>query len=420
MMTRRGRNPFVTRDSSMPKTIVIPVTLDTKGEETKYLKEQIERKGHKTIIIDVGILGKPPFKADVSREKVAREGGKSLRELVEAAKRGADRTEATNVMIAGVKRIVKQLHSEGKLDGIISLGGSTGSAIGTTAMSVLPVGVPKLMVSTGFETQFVGAKDIAILQTPADILGLNSIMRRTLASAAGAIVGMAEAKVKEKAQPLVGITALGVTTPAAMNINPLLEKRGYEPIVFHSKTQILDELVAEDRIRGIIDLTTFEVMIPISFHLPEELAEGRLALAGEKGLPQVIVPGGLDMFIFTGTKETVFPEYQDRAIHVHGPDRVLVRTTGEEIAKAAKLLVGRANKAAGAVAIVIPLRGFSAVDAEAQHFYDPEADAAFSRVVKENAKRKVAIVEVDAHINDARFARKVVDTFDKLLKKGGA
>jgi uncharacterized protein (UPF0261 family) len=410
---------FEKEGAHMPKTIVVPVTLDTKGEETKYLKEHIERKGHKTIVIDVGVLGKPLFKADISREKVARAGGKSLRELVEAAKKGADRTEATNVMIEGVKQIVRKLHAQGKLDGIISLGGSTGSAIGTSVMSILPIGVPKLMVSTGFELQFVGAKDITIMQTPADILGLNSVMRQTLASAAGAIVGMAEARVREKAMPLIGMTALGVTTPAVMNMKPFLEKRGYEAIVFHSKTKILDELIADDRICGIIDLTTFEIMIPISFHLPEEMAEDRLRIAGEKGLPQIIIPGGLDMFIFPGTKETVPPEYAERSLHVHGPDIVLVRTTGEEVAKAAKLIAERANRASGPVAIVIPLQGFSAVDKQGQHFYDPEADAAFARVIKDIAKKKVDIIEVNANINDVKFAREVVDTFDKLLKKGG-
>ncbi len=408
------------RGSYMTKTIVIPVTLDTKGEETKYLKEQIERKGHKTIVIDAGVLGKPAFKAEVSRGKVARAGGRSLVELVEAAKKGADRTEATNVMIEGVKEIVRKLHAQGKLDGIISLGGSTGSAIGTSVMSILPIGVPKLMVSTGFELQFVGAKDITIMQTPADILGLNSVMRQTLASAAGAIVGMAEAKVREKAMPLIGMTALGVTTPAVMNMKPFLEKRGYEAIVFHSKTKILDELIADDRICGIIDLTTFEIMIPISFHLPEEMAEDRLKIAGEKGLPQIIIPGGLDMFIFPGTKESVPPEYAERSLHVHGPDTVLVRTTREEVATAARVLSKRANSAKGPVAIVIPGQGFSAVDKQGQHFYDPEADAAFARVIKDAVKSEVDIIEVNAHINDVKFARKVVDTFDKLLKKGGS
>jgi uncharacterized protein (UPF0261 family) len=336
-----------------------------------------------------------------------------------AARKGADRSEATNVMIEGVKQIVRKLHAQGKLDGIISLGGSTGSAIGTSVMSTLPIGVPKFMVSTGFELQFVGAKDITIMQTPADILGLNSVMRQTLASAAGAIVGMAEARVREKVKPLIGITALGVTTPAVMNIKPLVEKMGYEPIVFHSKTQILDELIDDGRINGIIDLTTFEIMIPISFHMPEEMAEGRLKIAGEKRLPQVIVPGGLDMFIFPGTKETVPPEYSERRIHAHGPDTVLVRTTSEEVATAGRVLAKRANSSKGPVAIVIPLGGFSAVDAKGQHFYDPQVDAAFARVIKDSVKNKVDIIEVNAHINDVRFARKVVDIFDKLLKKGG-
>jgi uncharacterized protein (UPF0261 family) len=401
------------------KTIVMPVTLDTKGEEAQFIKNEIEKRGHRTIIIDVGVLGKPRIKGDISRARVAKAGGKRLRELVEAAKEGADRTEATNVMIEGAKKIVKELHARGKLDGILSLGGSTGSAIGTSAMSVLPVGVPKMMVSTGFELQFVGARDITMMQTPADILGLNQVMRKALASAAAAIVGMAEVKVSGKAGPMVGITALGVTTPAVMNLKPLLEKRGYEVIVFHSKTQILDELIADGRIGGVIDLTTFEVMIPISFHLPAEMAEGRLALAGEKALPQVIVPGGLDMFIFPGTKEAVPDKYKARPIHAHGPDRVLVRTTAEEVAAAARLLAKRANEAKGPVAVVIPLRGFSAVDRPGQHFYNPEADSMFGRVVRENVKESVEIVEVDAHINDKGFAGAVVRTFDKLVKRGG-
>jgi len=404
----------------MPKTIVIPVTLDTKGEETQFLVDEIKKRKHNVIIIDVGVMGKPAIKADITREDVAQAGGKSLKELIEAAEKGAERTDATNVMIAGITKIVKNLYEQGRLDGIISLGGSTGSAIGTAAMSVLPVGVPKFMVSTWYETQMIGAKDVAILQTPADILGLNSVIKKTLASAAGAIVGMVEAEIREENKPLIAITALGVTTPAVMNINPLLAEKGYDPIVFHSKTQILDELLMENRIDGIIDLTTFEVMIPLSFHLPEELAAGRLALAGEKALPQVIIPGGLDMFIFPGTKETVSPEYSDRKVHAHGPDKVLVRTNGDEVAKAANILAQRVNNAKGAIAVVVPLRGFSSVDAQGQYFYDPDADAVFLNVIKEKVKTGVDIIEVDAHINDPEFAGVVVDTFDTISKKRGA
>jgi uncharacterized protein (UPF0261 family) len=404
----------------MPKTIVIPVTLDTKGEETAFIRDLIQAKGHKALVIDVGVLGEPRAAADISRGEVAAAGGSSLSDLVRAAISGADRTEATNVMARGLKSIVTDLHSSGRLDGILSLGGTTGTALGTQAMSVLPIGVPKLMISTVFELQFIGHKDVAIMQTPADILGLNSVMRQTLASAAGAIVGMVEAEAGGESKPLVGMTALGVTTPAVMAFIPLLRERGYDPIAFHTDTQVLTELVREDRISGIIDVTTFEIMIPLAFHLPEELSEGRLALAGEKGLPQVIIPGGLDMFIFPGTPASVPDEYKDRTTHVHGPDTVLVRTTGEEVAKAGRILAERANRSQGPTAIVIPLRGFSSVDAPGQHFHHPDADAAFATAVRETARDSVPIVEVDAHINDGEFAARVVDVFDSLTRQGVA
>lgn len=403
----------------MSKTIVFPVTLDTKGEEAKYIKVEIEKRGHKVIVIDVGVLGKPLFKGDIPREEIAQAGGRKLGELIAAAAKGADRTEGTNVMIKGVEKIVKELHSEGKLDSIISLGGGTGTALGTAAMRVLPIGVPKLMVATYLNAQAVGTKDITMMQTPADILGLNSVMRKTLASAAGAIVGMAEAEVPERIKPLIGITALGVTTPAVMKIRPFLDERGYDPIAFHSKTQILDELVEEGRISGIIDLTTYEMLGPLAYSLPQPMMEDRLRLAGEKGVPQVIAPGGLDMLILRGTKETIPAQYKDRILHVHSPSVVLARTTKDEVGRAAKILAQRANRAVGPVSIVIPLRGFSAVDKEGQHFYAPDADEAFAQVVKNIVSERVDVVEVDAHINDDEFVKRTVSSFDKIIKKGG-
>jgi len=174
------------------KTIVIVGTLDTKGDEVRYIKERIEKKGHKTIVIDSGVMGKPSIIADFSREEVSKAGGKSLKKLLAAAERGADRTEGTNVMIEGVKKIVNDLHSSGKLDGILSLGGSTGTAIGVETMKILPVGLPKLIVTTALDTVDAGNKDITMMQTPADILGLNIVMKKALSNAAGAIVGMVE------------------------------------------------------------------------------------------------------------------------------------------------------------------------------------------------------------------------------------
>jgi len=177
------------------KIIVIIGTLDTKADEVKYIKDQIEKKGHRAVVLDSGVMDKPRVKADFPRERVAEAGGKSLKELVEAAERGAERAEATNVMIEGVKKIVNELYSSGKLDGIISLGGSTGTAIGVSAMKTLPTGVPKLVATTALDTVDVGDKDITLMQMPADLLGLNIVMRKALGNAAGAIVGMVEAEI---------------------------------------------------------------------------------------------------------------------------------------------------------------------------------------------------------------------------------
>jgi uncharacterized protein (UPF0261 family) len=182
-------------------------------------------------------------------------------------------------------------------------------SIGTAVMRELPIGVPKLMVTTHIHAPDAGDKDITMMQTPADILGLNSVMRRTLAIAAGAIAGMVEAEIPELTKPIIGTTALGVTTSAVMKIRPLLEERGYDPIVFHSRTPILNEMVAEDRISGIIDLTPYEILRPLALTPPQPMMEGRLKLAGEKGIPQIIVPGGLDMIIFSGTKEIIPTAY---------------------------------------------------------------------------------------------------------------
>ncbi len=226
----------------MSKTIVIVATLDTKGNSAKHLKDLIEGKGHRTIVIDSGVLGEPVFQGDFTREEVAQRGGKSLTDLVDAAHRRSPRSSAMEVMIRGVVKIVKDLYFTKKLDGIVSLGGGTGAAIGTSAMKALPIGVPKLMISTYVLPELMGEKDITVMQTPADILGHNPVMRATLANGAGAIVGMVEAEVpSSKGKPLIAMTSLGVTTPGAMKIIPLLEERGYETIVFHNKSETLDE-----------------------------------------------------------------------------------------------------------------------------------------------------------------------------------
>lgn len=413
----------------MTKTIVIVATLDTRGDEVEYLNEIIKKKGHNTIILDAGVLGEPFIEADFSREKVAEAGGKSLKELVEAAKRGADRYEATKVMVRGIRDIVRNLYSTGKLDGIMGIGGSTGVALGTSAMKVLPIGVPKLMVCTFIDPKPVGDEDITMMQTPVDVVGLNRIVKKTLSNAAGAIIGMVEQEMPTAEDRItIGITALGVTTPAVMKVKSRLERRGYETVVFHAKTAILERLIREGKIGGVIDLTTYET-IPSVLYPPEivskltwgsSIRKNRLEIAGEKALPQIIAPGGLEMHIFPGTGlDSVPSEFRGRAWSMHGPNVVLVRTNKEELAKIGKNIAERANKAAGPVSIIIPLRGFSEVDKMGAPLYDSEADMAFINTLKRNIKKEVIVKEVDAVINDDKFADEVVKTFDEITAERG-
>jgi len=408
----------------LDKTVVIVGTLDTRADEVGFLKQLIEDRGHSVITVDGGVMGRPPFEGDYCRETVAKAGGKDLKELVKAAKKGADRYEATKVMIEGVKRIVLDLHSEGKLDGIVSLGGSTGASLGATAMKALPVGVPKLIVTTFIDSAPVGDADITVMQTPVDLVGLNRIVKRALSNAAGAIVGMAEQELPEaEREMMVGITALGVTTPAVQNVISRLEQKGWNSTVFHAKTEELDKLVEEDAISAVIDLTSFET-VPMTLYSDEmvsllvgspEARRTRLDSVNEKGLPQIIAPGGLDMHIFPGDDiKSVPAEYQDRAWTMHGESVVLFRTSKEELEKVARSIARRVNNATGPVAILIPLRGFSEASREGAPLYDPEADRVFIDTLKQHLEKETPVIELDCHINDDEFADETMRLFDQI------
>jgi uncharacterized protein (UPF0261 family) len=406
------------------KTIVIVATLDTRGDEVEFLKQLIENKGHGVITVDVGVMGSPHMPADFTREEVAEAGGKSLRQLVEAANAGADRQQATDVMIAGARKIVGDLYSAGRLDGILSLGGSTAAATGAAVMKGLPMGLPKLLITTFISLAPVGEEDITVMQSPVDLVGLNRIVARTLANAAGAVVGMVEQGVpKAQEKRLVGITALGVTTPAVQKVISRLEKRGYDSIVFHATTDKLDRMVRDGVIDAILDLTTFET-IPKVLYSTQMLAalspsgqvdRSRLSSATEKAIPQIIAPGGLDMHIFPGATgiDSVSPQYRDRAWSMHGPSVVLVRTTEQELEEVGANIAARANRAAGPVAIVIPLGGFSDASKKGAPLYDPQADQGFIRALKRDLDRRVRVVEVDCNINEDGFADEVARLFDE-------
>ena len=395
----------------MAKTVGIVGTLDTKGIEFQFIKERIEASGTSTCVVNTGILGEPYFEPDVSAGEVAEAGGTSLRALQD----GGDRGVAVAAMAEGAAKIIAQLQSDGKIDGVISLGGSAGTTIGTTAMRAVPVGVPKIMVSTlasGDTSPYVDTKDVSMMYSVVDIAGINSLSRQILANAAGAIVGMANAEVPpSEDKPLIGATMFGVTTPCVTKARELLEEAGYEVLVFHATGaggRAMEDLVKGGFIVGVLDATTTE--------LADELVGGvlsagpdRLEAAGELGVPQVIAPGALDMVNF-GPPDTVPEQFKDRTFYQHNPTVTLMRTTVAENAELGKIMGQKLSQAKGPTTVIIPKQGVSAIDQEGQPFYSAEAEAAWIENLKANLGDNVTLIEMDNHINDDAFAEKLVET----------
>ena len=395
----------------MAKTVGIVGTLDTKGIEFQFIKERIEASGTSTCVVNTGILGEPYFEPDVSAGEVAEAGGTSLQALQD----GGDRGVAVAAMAEGAAKIIAQLQSDGKIDGVISLGGSAGTTIGTTAMRAVPVGVPKIMVSTlasGDTSPYVDTKDVSMMYSVVDIAGINSLSRQILANAAGAIVGMANAEVPpSEDKPLIGATMFGVTTPCVTKARELLEEAGYEVLVFHATGaggRAMEDLVKGGFIVGVLDATTTE--------LADELVGGvlsagpdRLEAAGELGVPQVIAPGALDMVNF-GPPDTVPEQFKDRTFYQHNPTVTLMRTTVAENAELGKIMGQKLSQAKGPTTVIIPKQGVSAIDQEGQPFYSAEAEAAWIENLKANLGDNVTLIEMDNHINDDAFAEKLVET----------
>jgi uncharacterized protein (UPF0261 family) len=404
------------------KTIVLLGTFDTKGREFAYIKEIIEKRGHQTILIDAGIMGSPLIQPDISRKEVALKGGFTIEELVSKKDRGF----AIDIMSKGASAIVQELYKEGKLDGIISLGGSGGTALATAAMRTLPVGIPKVMVSTmasGDTKPYVGVKDITMMYSVVDISGINRLSASILANAAGAICGMVEVELPKKSKasgekPLIGATMFGVTTPCVERVRSILEENGCEVLVFHATGtggMAMESLIESGFINAVADITTTEWC--------DELVGGvlssgptRLDAAGKAGIPQVVSVGALDMVNF-GPMDTVPEKFRSRKLYKHNPTVTLMRTTVEENRKLGEIIAEKLNKAKGPVVLFIPLKGVSAIDREGMPFYDPEADAALFESIKEHLKPHVEIREMDCHINDPEFAEAMAKTLLQLIKK---
>jgi len=403
----------------MTKTVAILGALDTKGVEFGFIKSEIEKHGCKTLVINVGVLGAPAFEPDVSAEEVAAAAGANLAELVVNKDRGL----ALDAMTQGAAAITRRLYAEGRFDGIISMGGGGGTAMGTSAMRALPVGVPKLMVSTvasGDTSPYVGTTDITMMPSIVDVSGINRISRQIFINAAAAICGMVNAQSPAAAadKPLIAASMFGNTTRAVDHARKIMEEHGYEVLVFHATGtggKTMESLVESGFFAGVLDITTTE--------WADELCGGvlsagqhRLEAAAKAGLPQVVTPACIDMVNFWAP-ETVPAKYKDRLFYHWNPNVTLMRTTPEENAQLGKIFAEKLNAAVGPVEVFIPMGGFSEVDAPGKPFWWPEADQAFADALKANLRADIPVTILPNNVNDPEFSGLLAQTLLKMLKK---
>ncbi|WP_276255683.1 Tm-1-like ATP-binding domain-containing protein [Halomontanus rarus] len=403
-------------------SVFIVGTLDTKGEEIAFARDVLESTGIDVHIVDTGVVGEPAFEPDTSADTVAEAAGTTVDEL----ERAGDRGQAMAAMGEGAAAIVARHDEEGNLDGVLGLGGSGNTSVATAAMRALPYGVPKVMVSTmasGDVEPYVKERDIMMLYSVADIEGVNQLSRQVISNAALAMAGMvkADVDVERTDRPTIGLTMFGVTTPCVQTARALLEDRGYETIVFHatgSGGRAMENLVEEGVIDGVLDVTTTE--------WADELVGGvlsagpeRLDAAAERGIPQVVSTGALDMVNF-GAEDTVPEEFRDRTLHVHNPQVTLMRTTAEECAELGRIIAEKLTASNGPTALALPLRGVSMLDSDGEVFHDPAADDALFDALREHVGDDVELLEVDAHVNSEAFARAVVDELDEKMRAADA
>jgi uncharacterized protein (UPF0261 family) len=401
------------------KTIAVMATLDTKGIEAQYVADQIRGLGHEPLLIDTGVVGTPAVRADISREAVAEAGGRTLAKLLE----NPNREEAAPVMANGATRIVTQLAGSGKIQGIVSMGGTQGTTLSTRVMRALPYGFPKVMVSTiasGNVAPWVDIKDITMMFSVTDILGLNPVMRKILANAAGAVCGMAGTggKIEKGERPLVAVTTVGITTQGAMKAVKVLEEAGYETIVFHAigpGGRAMEQLMKEGIIGAVLDYSTIEVSNEMYHAL---LAGGpeRLTTAGQLGLPQVVCPGAIEVLVFN-EPETVPAIYQTRTLLRHSPQITDVRLNRVEMAEVGREVARRLQCTKESAIFLVPTAGYDSYSVKGQGFYDPEADAAFVSELKAHLPSNISFLELDTHIEDPKFATEAARLLISLIEQ---
>ncbi|MEO3891733.1 Tm-1-like ATP-binding domain-containing protein [Nonomuraea sp. B5E05] len=411
----------------MPSVVLIG-TLDTKGEEYAWLRNRLVELGSDVVVVDAGVgVPSQTLLADVSNEQVAEAGRGDLRALRDAGDRGA----AVTTMGQGAAEILARLHADGRADAVLALGGSGGSSIAARAVRDLPIGLPKLIVSTmaaGDVSPYVGAKDVTMMYSVVDIAGINRLSRAILGNAAAAAAGMARSHQLARARltaggsdrPLVGASMFGVTTPAVDAARERLAELGYEVLVFHATGaggRALEGLAASRMLAGVLDLTTTE--------LADDLVGGvlsagpdRLTAAGAHGVPQVVAPGALDMVNF-GPRDSVPAEFEERLLYVHNPTVTLMRTTAGEMAELGRRVAAKLRDASGPTVLFVPRRGVSALDAPGGAFADPKADEACFEAMAEGLRGSgVPVEELDLHVNDPAFGRAMAERLHHMISGG--
>jgi len=403
----------------MSKTIALVGTLDTKGEEIDFLRSLILARGHKVLIADMGILGEPFLHADISRGEIARNGG----EDIDVLKEKGDETFAQRIMAAGLKKIILSLLESRKIHGLLAIGGGQGSIIVAPTLKSLPFGFPKLLVSTKVTQAgarpYVGSKDVLILPPVADLAGINSLTSSVLTNAAGAISGMVEIEKPEVKHKLVVIISMnGTVTDCGLSVKALLEKNGYEVLVFHTigtGGEALEEYVKSNKVHAVIELGVNEITNDLMGGLASS-GPDRLTAAGNRGVPQIVVPGSADFINFLGP-ETVPQKYKKRKIYSHNPQATLIRTNVRDNRLLGKTIADKLNQSRGPVVVLWPKKGLSTLDHSGKAFWDPYADMALLKSLKNHLDPCITLIESDAYINDPEFAQAVFLAFEKIGKE---
>jgi uncharacterized protein (UPF0261 family) len=398
------------------KTVVAAGALDTKGADYEFLVEHLRSHGVQALTVDFGVLGDPPFLPDVPNSEVARAGGVELSRL----RQSQDKTLAMRVMAEGLARVLSRLRDEGRLDGVCGMGGSGGTTILSAGVRALPIGIPKLLISTvaaGDVSAYVGSADVTLMHSVVDVAGVNRISRQIYANAAAAIAGMVQASRPESTaeRPLVAASMFGNTTTCVNRARTLLDRAGWETLVFHATGnggKTMQRLVSDGLLAGLLDLTTTELADEVCggvFSAGQE----RVNLGAASAIPVVLAPGCVDMCNFGG-RESVPGNYASRLLYEWNANVTLMRTSVEENRRIGGLIAETANRCAGPAAVLLPSRGVSMLDSPGGAFWNPDADHACFEAIRSHLKQGIPVIDVDANINDPIFADRATQMFLEL------